>query len=79
MRPTATVQLLLSFYGQVGLFRVNILFQKLNLRLTHSSLIMKIIYMNENVLSPSIADSKHFGVRRDKSNTLRIKTDSIID
>lgn len=79
MSPTATVQLLLWAYGQVWLFRVNILFQKLNLRLTHSSLIMKIIYMNENVLSPSIADSKHFGVRRDKSNTLRIKTDSIID
>ena len=76
MSPTATVQLLLCFYAQVWLFRVNILFQKLNLRLTYSSLIMKIIYINENILSPSIADSEHFGVRRDKSNTLRIKRDS---
>ena len=35
------------------LFRANSLFQKLNLRLTHSSLIKKIIYMRENDLPPS--------------------------
>lgn len=76
---TGRVPLPLWFYGQVWLVRVNILFQNLTLRLTHSSLIMKIIHMSENVLSPGIVDSEHFGVRRDKSNTLRIKRDSILD
>ena len=43
--PTATVQKV-QFHGQICFFRVNISFQKLNLILTHSSLIMKIIYMS---------------------------------
>ena len=73
MSPTATVQLLLWFYGQVWLVRVNILFQKLNLRLSDFSLIKKINYMSENVLSQNKVDSEYFRVRRDKNNTLRKK------
>ena len=52
---TGWVQLLLSrncFYGQTGLFKVNVLFQKLIPRFTNSSLIKKIIYMRENGLPP---------------------------
>ena len=49
--PTATIQKV-CFHGQIGLFRVNILFQKLNPRLTDSSLLKKIIYMRENSLLP---------------------------
>ena len=50
----ATVQKV-CFYGQVWLFRASILFQKLNLRLTHSSLIKKLIYMREKLLIVNIS------------------------
>ena len=45
----------------------------MNLRLSDFSLIKKIIYMSENVLSQNIVDSEYFRVRRDKNNTLRKK------
>jgi len=51
MSPIATVQKL-CFYGQTGLFKINVLFQKLNPRFTDSSLIKKIMYMRENGLPP---------------------------
>ena len=46
---------------------------KLNPRLKDSSLIQKIIYMRENGLSPNIDICEHLRVKRDKTNTLRIK------
>ena len=53
---------------------------KLNPRLTDSALIQKNNLYERKWLAPqNIVDSEHFRVRRDKANTLRIKTDSILD
>ena len=78
MSPSAAAQKV-CFYWQNRIFRIRISFQKLNLRVTYSFPIKKMIYMRENVLPPKIVDSEHVRVRRDKANTLRIKRDSILD
>ena len=72
MSPIAAVQKL-CFYGQTGLFKINILFQKLNPRFTDSSLIKKIMYMRENGLPPNIVVCEHLRVKKAKANTLTIK------
>ena len=47
--------------------------------LSTQNVLLRFNYITECTPPQNIVDSEHFRVRRDKANTLRIKTDSILD